>query len=191
MHKSKSFQLSVSFLLFASVVFAQSVAPGRRSPGKVTVSYSLDRLNRMASNQLAIWVEDDDGRYIDTLYVTRFTAEGGYTRRPDSLVEWVNVMRRSQFDQEEIDAFSAATQQPGRYEIVWDGIDFEGNPVPHGAYVVKLEGNIYWKNRILWECRFDVGLQRARAQQEVFFTTPGAESMKRLVDDVVVEFRPD
>jgi hypothetical protein len=42
------------------------------SPGKVVLSYSLNRLARIASNQLAVWIEDGSGRYVATVFATDF-----------------------------------------------------------------------------------------------------------------------
>ena len=42
---------------------------------EITFSYSKQRL--VASSQYAFWIEDMDGNYIDTIYVTQWTAQGG------------------------------------------------------------------------------------------------------------------
>jgi len=67
------------------------------------------------------------------------------------------VEMRTGATQEEIDAVSGATPQSGTVTVVWDLTDRAGKPVPPGTYVYKIEGIIYWENRVLWEGRIDVG----------------------------------
>jgi hypothetical protein len=63
---------------------------GRQQIGRrLEISFTCDNLLMVASNQYAIWIEDMDGNYIDTLYVTRYTAGEGYRRRPKSIRNWV------------------------------------------------------------------------------------------------------
>ena len=53
--------------------------------GEVIISFNFERQSGWASNQFAIWIEDMDGNYINTLYATAWTANGGYASRPDSI----------------------------------------------------------------------------------------------------------
>ena len=49
---------------------------------RLEISFSYANVRRIASSQFAFWIEDLNGNYIDTLYVTQWTAQGGYKRRP-------------------------------------------------------------------------------------------------------------
>lgn len=117
-------------LLFSPILFSQQNSPREEVSGRVIVSYRLNRLQRLASNQLAVWIEDGEGRYVDTLHVTRFTARGGYQTRADALSLWVDTVARAKLSEAVIDSLSAATQQAGTHELIWDCSDFYGNQVP-------------------------------------------------------------
>jgi len=147
-------------IIFSSVlIFMTGIqfVVGQDSLGTVTISYVLDRTKTIASNQFGIWIEDEGGRYIKTLFATRFAAEGGFRKRPQTLPEWVEKSGWENATQEEIDAVSGATPQSGTFTVVWDLTDRTVKPVPPGTYVYKIEGTIYWQNRVLWEGRIDVG----------------------------------
>ena len=175
-------------ILLSSLFISAAAAD---TPGTVTISYRLNYIDRIASNQVAVWVEDHRGKYINTLYVSGFTASGGYRERPDALPEWVDTMKWAGFESEEIDALSAPTRKAGQYELQWDCTDYKGNPVPRGFYVIKIEGNIFWENRVVWKCTFEVGPHRDRAKEEVFFIPAEAASIERLVEDVSAVFEPN
>ncbi len=54
--------------------------------GKVTVSFTLTRNRERASNQYAVWIEDEVGRYVRTLFVTDYMAHRqGWKVRQQSL----------------------------------------------------------------------------------------------------------
>ena len=57
--------------------------------GEVIISFDYERISGSASNQLAVWIEDMSGNLIRTLYATAWTADGGYTMRPDSIALWI------------------------------------------------------------------------------------------------------
>jgi hypothetical protein len=46
--------------------------------GTVTIEYTLHRISRMASNQLAVRIEDTRGECVASIFATSFTADGGY-----------------------------------------------------------------------------------------------------------------
>ena len=52
---------------------------------QVTVSFDFKRVNSHGTNQFAVWIENQSGEYVKTLTATKFTADGGYKRRPTSI----------------------------------------------------------------------------------------------------------
>jgi len=100
----------------------------------------------MASNQFAVWVEDKNGNLIKTLYVTEFTANGGYKKRPDSLPEWVGSK-----PEKNIDAVTHATPKSSTINSVWDFTDSNGKQVSlDKEYVLFIEGIVHWKDSVLY-----------------------------------------
>lgn len=56
---------------------ACSAGPPSEDCRHASITYDLKRINRIASNQVAIWIEDLDGKYVKTVHAYRFMARGG------------------------------------------------------------------------------------------------------------------
>ena len=125
--------------------------------GLVTITFDYLKQSGSASNQIAVWVEDMDGNYLQTVYVTRWTARGGFNTRPDSIALWVQKSEIASLPSYYVDAVSGATPQTGEITCVWDLTDIDGNTVPNGKYKVFLEGTLRWKNYVLYSGVVEVG----------------------------------
>jgi hypothetical protein len=174
-------------LIFSAASF--SFAEGG-SPGSVDIRYVLFRIPKIASNQLAVWIEDGEGSYLKTVYAARFTAGGGFRRRPHALPEWVRVSNWENASASEVAAVSGATQKPGEQHLVWDCTDGNGYPVPAGTYVYKIEGNIYWENRVIWQGRIEVGEVKNSSIAQASYFPAGAAEKGVLLEDVRAVFTP-
>lgn len=161
------------------------------SPGRVEITYTLNRLNRIASNQLAVWIEEAGGRYVKTLFATDFMArKKGFLRRPQCCPEWVQASGLAGLTDRQIDAFSGATQKPGRVTLTWDCTDREGRPVPPGVYLYKIEGNIAWEKRVLWTGRITVGGNPDSSEAKPQWLPEEARDAGVLVREVSARFEP-
>lgn len=123
---------------------------------RLEISFRFQR-GGIASSQYAIWIEDETGRLVRTLYATSFTAEGGYTYREDALPVWVSKAKPKTLSSEQIDAITGATPRNGVVTYQWDGTDDEGNRVPQGTYTFFIEGTLYWKSRVVYTGKLDWG----------------------------------
>ena len=122
----------------------------------VQVTFDVQRMPTAASNQIALWVEDADGRVVRTVYASSFTAaRRGYERRADSLRHWVAAARPDAMTDTQIDAVSSATLAPGHAKFFWDLKDDDGQEVPAGRYKLYLEGTLYWSSNILYTAELD------------------------------------
>jgi hypothetical protein len=166
------------------------LSAGGGSPGSVTIGYELHRIQKMASNQLAVWIEDGSGTYVKTLYATRFTAEGGFRRRPQSLPEWVGVSNWENASSADVDAVSGATQKAGAAELVWDCTDRYGKPVAAGTYVYKIEGIISWEKRVVWSGRIEVGGARNSSVAQAEYFPAGEAEKDVLLEKVQAHYKP-
>jgi hypothetical protein len=144
----------------------------------------------MGSNQIAVWIEDEGGNYVKTLYATSFAANGGFKKRTQTLPEWVKTSDWENASSADIDAMSGATQPAGAQEVVWDLKDIEGNPVPPGKYVYKIEGNIYMDNRVLWQGSIDVGGEGNSSQAEATYFPEDTTEERVLVEQVRAVYEP-
>ncbi|MCL2638776.1 MAG: DUF2271 domain-containing protein [Oscillospiraceae bacterium] len=122
------------------------------SGDELTISFDFEKQSGWASNQFAVWIEDADGGYLQTLYATRYTANGGYKSREEALPEWVNRSGLTEKTQSEIDVISSATPSSGSLNYTWDltGAD-------EGEYRFFVEGNLRWGNRVMFSGTINVG----------------------------------
>ncbi len=133
------------------VVALVGLSAAAAEAGELDVEFRFNRLNRIASNQLAVWVEDSHGHYLKTLFVTDFTARrAGYRRRAAALPMWVRAFDPASRSPAEVDAVSRATPRGGPVTLTWDMTDEHGNKLPAGSYRVHVEGNVFWESMIYY-----------------------------------------
>jgi hypothetical protein len=171
-------------------VTAETMAPSAEALGLVRISYQLNRLPTHASNQIAVWIEDESGAYVRTLFATSFTANGGYDRRPESLTLWRETSGWEWASQDEIESASRPAQDSGRHTLYWDGTDSGGAPVRPGRYTYRIEGNVLWENRILFTGTIDLGPDPHTSRAEVEYLPAQARDEPVMVADVGAEFTP-
>jgi hypothetical protein len=84
-------------------------------------------------NIIAIWVEDNNGKFVKTLLINA-------RRYTDYLTAWVNATSSAGSTYNSVDAVTGATNMTHGVRVcTWDGTDFNGNLVADGSYVVKME----------------------------------------------------
>ena len=117
---------------------------------RLEISFSYRKQRLIASSQFAFWIEDMDGNYIDTLYVTQWTARGGYSYRPLSLPIWVSAAQPSGIGISEMDAISGATPRSGSYFVYWDFTDRNGDVVTATQLRYFIEGTMNNNDDVLY-----------------------------------------
>ena len=124
---------------------------------QLEISFSYSKQRMVASSQFAFWIEDMDGNYIDTIYVTRWTARGGYSYRPLSIPQWVSAAQPTGMSSEEIDAVSGATPRSGDYFVYWDFTDRNGNAVDGTQFRYFIEGTMNNNDDVMYTGIINVG----------------------------------
>lgn len=132
---------AVSLLL---MLFAVGTVPVSDNAG-LLISFTYERQAGPGSNQFAVYIEDEAGSIVRTLYVTSFTGEGGYVRRPACTPLWVSKSNVAQMSAEYVDAVSGPTPQSGVQSYAWDLRDDRGDRVPDGRYDFVVEST-YWSD---------------------------------------------
>jgi hypothetical protein len=176
-----------------SIASASPFRPGSssvsdRSPGSVTITYTLSHIPKIASNQIAVWIEDESGNYVRTLYATRFTASGGYKQRPESIPLWIKTSDWENASKNEVDAVTGATQKPGVITLIWDCKDKDGQPVKPGKYVYIIEGNMYWNDRVVWRGEIEVGNEENTSLAKAEYIPQTAKDSGILIENVSAVF---
>jgi hypothetical protein len=153
-----------------------------RVRGEVVVSFDYARQSGHASNQFAVWIEDENGKFIKTLYATRFTAAGGYEIRPDSIPVWVERSGLASLSDARADAVSGATPQSGRLEYVWDLTDENGAAPDVAHYLFFVEGSLRWKNRVLYSGEIDLDSGDSVVEPQAEFYYAASDGQPALTD---------
>jgi hypothetical protein len=156
---------------------------------KVEISFVYQRQTGMGSNQFAIWIEDSSGKYIKTLYATRFTAKGGWQIRTQALPGWVKASQPLNIPSGEIDAITGATPSAGNLTYVWDCKDNKGNMVPAGEYKYIVEATLRMANRVFYSGTIKTGgqAQQSQATGEFF---GDSEQERGMISNVGAKYYP-
>jgi hypothetical protein len=101
----------------------------------VVIDFVLGFKDELAP-QTAVWVEDKDGQFLKTIYVSGFS--GFAQEKQINLPMWANVSGFA-----DVDGVTAASIDLGHHIYVWDMKDFHGERVTTGECVVKVEVS-YW-----------------------------------------------
>lgn len=125
----------------------------------VVVSFVLGFQDELAP-QTAVWVEDDKGGYVRTLYVSGFSGHAKQTQV--DLPFWAHS---SEF--RGCDAVTGASIDLGQHIYTWDLKDLDGKPVRPGTYVIKVESS-WWPSMKaeVTSVRLAVGSRETRARAE-------------------------
>ena len=169
----------LSVLVVTNVAAQQPVAE---------ISFNFTRLSGHASNQFAVWIEDAQGQFVKTLYATRWTARGGWSRRPTSIPVWVRRSGLSELTRAQVDAVSGATPRSSTLVYTWDGTDSRGIPVPHGDYVIYLEGTLRWENQVIFSAPIHFGGRPSTPQVKVEYVGDAGDD-RAMISDVRVIVR--
>ena len=117
----------------------------------ISINFDFARKFGLASNQFAVWVENENGMLVKNLFVTDFTAGKGWEKRPESLPLWRKAVKDV-----DIDGISSATPKSGNIQLEWDIKNEDGEPVGKGIYKVFIEANIKWENSVLFICEIKI-----------------------------------
>jgi hypothetical protein len=89
-----------------------------------------------------------------------------------------------------IDDISGATQNPGHIELTWNCTDANGRAVAPGAYTYKVEGNISWEKRVLWEGKIEVGSMPSTSAAAPTYIPDSARTAGTILTEVGAKFEP-
>ena len=174
------------FLLGAGSVSETQQAAGK---GKLEITVSYERQSGSGSNQYAIWIENAQGELVKTIFVTKFTAQGGYSFRPDCTPTWVNKANPASKSEQEIDAFSGATPQTGNHTYTWNLTDDKGNKVTTGEYTFYVEGTYLGKGKVLFKSVISVGDKTISVEPQPEFSSDETKN-KGMITSVKATYLP-
>ena len=158
------------------------------------VSFNYQRQAGPGSNQYAVWIENDKGEVVKTLFVTSFTTKGrtrgneqpmrGYIKRPACVPTWVKVSKANDLSDQQLDAFTGATPQAsGTQTFTWDFTDQNGKKVKKGTYKVFVEATLFNASTITYSGTFSTQEKTGSIKLTSQLTEPD-EKHKDMVTEV-------
>ena len=123
----------------------------------VTLRFDYRESHTQASNLFAVYVINQDGKLVKTLFLPNFIGQRRYyERRPDAISRWVALANPSLMDDSELDAISGATPDGGSLSYTWDLTDENGGAVEKGVYRMILEATLYWDSETVFTAEIDL-----------------------------------
>jgi len=153
--------------------------------GEVIISFEYTKQSGPASNQHAVWIEDLDGRLIKSLFASRWTANGGFATRPDSIALWAERADLANMSSADVDAVAGATPGTGLLSYTWDLTDLSGETILQGDYVFYVEGTLRWKNFVLVSGIITIADDPVTVQGNAVFHYEGSDRYDALTADSV------
>ena len=151
-------------ILLSMIAVAQSSKKDVKSRA-LEVSFNYQRQAGPGSNQYAVWIENEKGEVVKTLFVTSYTTKGrarggeqpkrGYIVRPACVPTWVKTVKANEKTDQQLDAVTGATPQAGGTQtFTWDFTDEQGKAVPQGNYKVVVEATLFFDSDIIYSGSF-------------------------------------
>ena len=185
--------------LFAAILLAvpaiiQSKQGKAAKIKTLEVSFNYQRQPGPGSNQYAVWIENDKGDVVRTLFVTSYTTKGrtrpgeepmrGYVKRPNCVPTWVKQAKAAEQNDQQLDAFTGATPKTGGTQIfTWDFTDQQGKAVKKGTYKVFVEATLYQASDIIYTGTFSTKDKAGEIKLTSTLTEPD-EKHKDMVTNV-------
>ena len=180
-------------ILLSGIAVAQSSKKAVKASA-LEVSFDYQRQAGPGSNQYAVWIENEKGNVVKTLFVTSYTTKGrarggerpkrGYIVRPACVPKWVKTVKADEKTDQQLDAVTGATPQAGGVQtFTWDFTDEQGKAVPQGIYKVKVEATLIFDSDIVYTGTFSTKDKPGNITLTSELTKPD-EQHKNMVTDV-------
>ena len=134
--------LAVSLSGLSALARVSADGPSWKSGYEVAVNFEINEPGggRYHRPYVAVWIEDASGNTVRSLSLWVQTSGRGPRWIPD-LKRWYRkeMARRKSSGGDLIDVISSATRMPGKYSLVWNGRNDDGDLVPSGTYSVCIE----------------------------------------------------
>ena len=180
-------------ILLSMIAVAQSSKKAVKASA-LEVSFDYQRQAGPGSNQYAVWIENEKGNVVKTLFVTSYTTKGrarggeqpkrGYIVRPACVPKWVKTVKADEKTDQQLDAVTGATPQAGGVQtFTWDFTDEQGKAVPQGIYKVKVEATLIFDSDIVYTGTFSTKDKPGNITLTSELTKPD-EQHKNMVTDV-------
>jgi hypothetical protein len=129
-------------------------APNPGAEGEVEISFVFGAAEGVApSFQTAVWLEDEQGKYVKSLFVSEYLAYGGFND-PTICPAWTKVANWAQASEADYDAVSRPTPPIGSHTL---RVSCREKGVPAGAYQYCIQVHIIEGYNILYRGKIQIG----------------------------------
>lgn len=121
--------------IFLIIICVSCGKRGIKKTGELIITFTLSN-NFSTIPNCALWIENESGKLVKTLYVSNKVAENKNCLKSEAgLPKWWEVK-----DKENIDGITGASPKfQTTYTYVWDLKDKNGNEIAYEIYVYKIE----------------------------------------------------
>jgi len=189
--------IKAGILILAILLSMIAVAQSSKKDVKASaleVSFDYQRQAGPGSNQYAVWIENEKGNVVKTLFVTSYTTKGrarggeqpkrGYMVRPACVPTWVKTVKADEKTDQQLDAVTGATPQAGGTQtFTWDFTDEQGKAVQQGDYKVVVEATLFFDSDIIYSGTFSTKDKEGNIKLTSTLTK-GDEQHKNMVTNV-------
>ena len=195
MRQKKMIIAALAAMLLAIPAMVQSKkGEAAKKAQTLEVSFDYQRQAGPGSNQYAVWIENEKGDVVRTLFVTSYTTKGrtrpgeepmrGYVKRPNCVPTWVKAAKAAEQTDQQLDAVTGATPQAsGSQTFTWDFTDQQGKIVQKGNYKVIVEATLYQASDIIYSGTFSTKDKACDIKLTSMLTEPD-EKHKDMVTNV-------
>ena len=180
--------------MMAAMLLSMPTMAQKGKAKSLEVSFNYQKQAGPGSNQYAVWIENEKGEVVKTLFVTSFTTKGrvrgneqpmrGYVKRPNCVPTWVKTVKANDLSDQQLDAVTGATPQAGGQQtFTWDFIDQQGKKVKQGKYRVMVEATLYQASDIIYSGTFSTKDKAGNVTLTSKLTEP-KESHQGMITDV-------
>ncbi len=176
---------SVLLILTAGMI-AFPYSPGDPVAGRLQITYLVT--SNDASRFAAMWLEDERGEMVKTLYVSKELSGGAFTVDGDICPDWAKKAHWEKATQDEVDAVSGPTPTVGTGSR---SFDLKKLGVAPGIYFFCMQIHLHDNYNILFKGRIRLGDKPAEAGAEVFYSPGKLAGAENLLKDVRAQFTPE
>jgi hypothetical protein len=134
----------------------------------------------------AIWLEDQNGRLVKTLFVSHDLSSTEY-RMGDACPDWVNQAHWEKAEPSLVDAVTGPTPNVGSGALAFDVATLN---LAAGAYQFKLQVHISDKYNVLYTGRLSIGAASNEATLDILYSPSKAPGGTEFVRDVRARYVP-
>lgn len=167
-------------MIGSSYVFAEPVA------GKLEITYLVT--SNDASRFTAVWLENEGGELVKTLFVSTELAQGAFTVDGDICPDWLKKSHWEKASQAEVDAVSGPTPSAGSGSL---SFDLKKHGISPGVYFFCMQIHLHDNYNILYKGQIRLGEKPTEVQAEVLYSPARFASAEDLLRDVRARFTPE